>query len=120
MTITTATIWFAAPCGDGTEDAWAPWSESATCDTTAEAHRLAQGLRANYHGHLFAVTTDGRRPLPPVGSAAEARRIALTCTLQAIDRNGCWLDHLAIAEGLEPCTLAAAEAALAQLEADNT
>jgi hypothetical protein len=114
-----ATLWVATPAGDGTANAWAPWMPFMHYGLVSDAHRCARSRRRCYHGHLFAVTTDGRRPLPPAGSADEARRIAITCTLQAIDRNGCWLDDLAIADGAEPCTLAAAEAALAQMEADN-
>lgn len=48
----------------------------------------------------------------------ESRRLAILATLQRIDPNGCWLDNLSAAEGLDPCPLADAVAAFDRMTAE--
>ena len=55
-------LWCAVPNDDGT--GWRRWLNAGLMPTD-HAHRLARRSRTIWHGHLFAVTDPGRRPLEP-------------------------------------------------------
>jgi hypothetical protein len=55
-------VWVYAPNDDGT--GWlSPAVHEDEAPTLEDAHDFARRMRQIFHGHLFAVTAGGRRPL---------------------------------------------------------